>query len=116
MKKFLRRLGKMRVMIFCFVVLCAASYCFNGWLGLLSAMFGWWLGSVIYDWKENKRRLKRFLQRLSDLQLELLVKGSICLPIVAASIYYNGWLGLAASVVGIAVGEFICRRWLFKKR
>ncbi len=116
MKKLIRRLGRTGFLILCFIPFGVWGLYYHGLAGLLAAMFGWWLGGVIYYRKENKRRLKRFLRRLSDLQLQLLVKGTICLPIVAAGVCYNGWLGLVASLLGIAVGEFICRKWLFKKR
>ena len=100
MKKFFRRLGGVW-----------GLYA-NGLLGLLAAMFGWWLGSVIYNWRDSRRWLKKFLSTHTELK----IKSIILVPIVAACVYRNGWRGLIASIVGIAVGEFICRRFLFKKR
>ena len=65
-----------------------------------------------YNWRDSKRRLKNFLRTNTELK----IKSIILIPIVATCVYRNGWRGLVASIVGIAVGEFICRRYLFKKR
>ena len=62
--------------------------------------------------KDNRRRLKSFLRSLTPFQLKVLVKGTILIPIVAACVWYAGWLGLIGSLLGIVVGEWICRRFL----
>lgn len=116
MKKFFRRLGKTRLILLCFIPFGVWGYCSHGWLGVLAAIIGWgvgWqLGKILYNRNDSKRRLKRFLQRRTDLQLKLLVKGTICIPVMIACVRYAGWLGLIGSLAGIFVGELICRRWL----
>lgn len=117
LKNFVRRLGKTRFLMLCFVPFGAWGLYHHGVLGLLTAILGWcigwWLGSVIYNWSDSKRRLKRFLRRLTDFQLNVLVKSILVVPVTVACIYYNGWLGLIGALIGIAVGEMIYRR-LFK--
>ena len=107
-KKFLRRLGKTRFMILCFILMAAISYCFNGWLGIVAAAIGWWLGSVIYDWKESKRRIKNFFRTNTRLK----VKTIIFVPVAAAASYSYGWRGFLVVCAGWCVGELICRRFL----
>lgn len=116
-KRFLRRLGKTRFLILCFIPFGAWGLYHHGLLGLLATILGWaigwWLGSVIYNWSDSKRRLKRFLNRLSDFQLNVLVKSVFVVPVTVAGVYYNGWAGLVGAILGIFVGEMICRK-LFK--
>ena len=112
LRKFYRRIGKTRFLILCFIPFGVWGFCSNGWLGLFATMFGWWLGSVIYNWRENKRRLKNFFRTNTEIK----VKSIILIPVVLACVYHSGWKGLIAALVGIVVGEFICRRFIFKKR
>ena len=116
-KRFMRRLGKTRFVMLCFIPFGVWGYCSHGVLGLLATILGWaigwWLGSVIYNWSDSKRRLKRFLNRLSDFQLNVLVKSVFVVPVTVAGVYYNGWAGLVGAILGIFVGEMICRK-LFK--
>ena len=109
LRNFFRRLGKTRFMILCFILLAAISYYFNGRLGIVAAAIGWWLGSVIYDWKESKRRIKNFFRTNTNIK----VKSIILIPTIAACVYYAGWLGLIGSIIGVIVGELICRK-IFK--
>ncbi len=112
MKNFLRRLGRTRFMLLLFVLILAANYCYNGFKGLIIATFGCCLGMLIYDWKEYKPRIIKFLRRRTNFQLNVMVKSIILLPIMAASFYYYGWRGVLGSILGIFIGEFICRRFL----
>ena len=112
MRNFLRRLGKTRFMILLLVILGAICFYRNGWLGLSAALIGWCIGVLVYDWKEYKPRIIRFLKRRTNFQLNVMIKSIILIPIMAASFYYVGWRGLAASFVGVIIGEFICRRFL----
>ena len=109
MKNFLRRLGRTRFIILCFILFATITYCFDGWLGVLGAAIGWCLGMVIYNWKESKRHIKNFFRTNTNIK----VKSIILIPTVAACVYYAGWLGLVGSMVGIFVGELICRK-IFK--
>ena len=59
-----------------------------------------------------KKKLKNFFRTNTELK----IKSIILVPIVAACVYRSGWQGFAASIVGIIIGEFICKRFLFKKR
>ena len=113
MRNFLRRLGRTRFMILLLVILGAICFYRDGWLGLSAALIGWCLGILVYDWKDYKPRIIRFLKRRTKLQLNIMIKSIILIPITAASFYYIGWRGLAASIVGIIIGELICRK-LFK--
>ena len=106
MKKFLRRIGKTRFLILCFIPFGVWGLYSNGLLGLLAAMFGWYLGNVIYNWKEYKPRLIRFLKRRTKFQIQMM----FFLPIAAACIYCYGWIGLIGSIVGWCIGELICRK------
>lgn len=112
MKKFARRIGRTKFLLLCFIPLGVAGFYLNGRLGLAAVMLGWCLGIIIYNRRENKQRLVKFLRRLTKLRLILLVKGIILVPIVAACTYYNGLPGFLASLLGIVVGQIICRRWL----
>jgi len=107
MKKFLRRIGKTKFMILCFIVLVAISYYFNGWCGVLAAALGWFLGSVIYNWQESKQRLKKFFRTNTSLK----VKTIIFVPIAAVSTYNYGWKGFLTVCAGWCVGEIISRRF-----
>ena len=107
MKNFLRRLGKTRFLILCCFVLGIGSYYFNGWCGVVAAAFGWFLGSVIYNWKENKRWLINFFRTNTSLK----VKTIIFVPIAAAGTYNYGWRGFLTVCAGWCVGELICRRF-----
>ena len=113
MRNFLRRLGRTRFMILLFILIVAANYCYNGWRGIIIATLGCCTGVLIYDWKDYKPRIIRFLKRRTKFQLNVMIKSIILIPIMAASFYYVGWRGLIASFVGVAIGELICRR-LFK--
>ena len=112
MKDFLRRLGKTRFLILCFIPFGVWGLCSHGLLGLLATMFGWWLGSVIYNWKEYKPRIIRFFRRRTKFQINLIVKLIILVPIAIWGFWYAGWLGIAGFVVGVGIGELICRRFL----
>ena len=109
LRNFFRRLGKTRFLILCFIPFGAYGYYHDGWLGFFAAVFGWCLGGVIYNWKENKQRLKNFLRTNTSLK----VKSIILLPIVAVCTYLHGWQGLLAAILGWCVGELISRR-IFK--
>lgn len=113
MRNFLRRLGRTRFLILLLVILGAICFYRNGWLGLSAALIGWCLGILVYDWKDYKPRIIRFLKRRTKLQLNVMIKSIILIPITAACIWYAGWLGLVGSIVGIIIGELICRK-LFK--
>lgn len=113
MRNFLRRLGRTRFLILLLVILGAICFYRNGWLGLSAALIGWCLGVLIYDWKDYKPRIIRFLKRRTKLQLNVMIKSIILIPITVACIWYAGWLGLVGSIVGIIIGELICRK-LFK--
>ena len=65
-----------------------------------------------HHWRDSKRRIKKFFSTYTELK----VKAIIVVPVAAACTYHNGWQGFLAALAGIAVGEFICRRYLFKKR
>ena len=108
MKKFLRRIGKTRFMVLCFIVLGVGSYYFNGWLGVVAAAFGWWLGSVIYYWEDSKKRLKKFFSTNTSLK----VKTIIFVPIAAAATYNYCWKGFLTVCAGWCVGELISRKVL----
>ncbi len=112
MKNFVRRLGKTRFLLLCFIPFGAWGVYYNGWVGLVTAILAWCFGNAIYNWQDSKRRLKKFFSTHTELK----VKAIIILPIMAACTYRSGWRGFIASLVGVAVGEFICRRYLFKKR
>ena len=112
MKKFLRRIGKIRFMILCFIVFAAISYYFNGWCGVLAAALGWWLGIVIYNWKEYKLRIIKFFRQRTKFQIKVFVKLIILIPIAVWCFWYAGWLGIAGCAVGWVVGELICKRFL----
>ena len=116
MKDFLRRLGKTRFLILCFIPFGAWGLYSHGLLGLLATIFGWWLGwclgNVIYNWKEYKPRLIRFFQRRTKFQIKLIVKMIILVPIATWCFWYAGWLGIVGFVAGCGVGELICSRFL----
>lgn len=113
MRNFLRRLGRTRFLILLLVILGAICFYRNGLLGLSAALIGWCLGILVYDWKDYKPRIIRFLKRRTKLQLNVMIKSIILIPITVACIWYAGWLGLVGSIVGIIIGELICRK-LFK--
>ena len=112
MKKFFKRLTETERMLLCFIPFGAICFYFNGWVGLFGAAVGWWLGSVIYHWQDSKRKIKKFFSTYTEIK----VKAIIVVPVAAACTYHSGWSGFFASLAGIAVGEFICRRYLFKKQ
>ena len=112
MKNFLRRLGRTRFMILLFVLILAANYCYNGFQGLITATIGCCLGMLIYDWKEYKPRIIKFLRRRTKFQLNVMVKSIILIPIAIWCFWYAGWLGVAGAIIGVCVGELICRRFL----
>ena len=107
MKGYLRRLGKTRFLILCFIPFGIWGLYSNGLLGLLAAMFGWYLGNVIYNWKEYKPRLISFLKRRTKFQIQMM----FFIPIAAACTGYYGWKGLLGSLIGWCIGELICRKW-----
>ena len=109
LRNFIIRLGKTRFLILCFIPFGAYGYYHDGWIGFLVAVFGWWLGGVIYDWKESKQRLKNFFRTNTHLK----VKTIIFVPIAAVCTYHYGWLGLLGAILGWCVGELISRR-IFK--
>ena len=113
MRNFLRRLGRTRFMILLLVILGAICFYRNGWLGLSAALIGWCLGVLVYDWKEYKTRIIRFLKRRTKLQLNIMIKSIILIPTTAACVWYAGRLGLVGAIIGIIIGELICRK-LFK--
>ena len=113
MRKFLRRLGRTRFLILLLVILGAICFYRDGWLGLSAALIGWCLGILVYDWKDYKPRIIRFLKRRTKLQLNIMIKSIILIPTTAACVWYAGWLGLVGAIVGIIIGELICRK-LFK--
>lgn len=113
MRKFLQRLGKTRFLILLLVILGAICFYRDGWLGLSAALIGWCLGILVYDWKDYKPRIIRFLKRRTKLQLNIMIKSIILIPTTAACVWYAGWLGLVGAIVGIIIGELICRK-LFK--
>ena len=108
LRNFFRRIDKTKFLILCFIPFGAASYYFNGWIGFLSAVFGWCLGSVIYNWKESKQRFKNFFRTNTSLK----VKTIIFAPIAAVGTYNYGWKGFLTVCAGWCVGELISRRFL----
>lgn len=113
MKKFLRRFTRREFLLMIFIPFGVSGFYTGGWKGFFAALFGWLLGIVIYNRKENLRRLKNFLRRLTNFQIKLLVQSIICVPIIAACTYYNGLKGFIAAICGWCVGELISRR-IFK--
>jgi len=117
MKKFFRKLTKTQWIVLCFIPFGVCGFYFNGVRGFVGSvvgwLFGWWLGSVLYNWKESKRHVIKFLRRLTHFQLRLLCQSVICLPVAATCVYYHGWKGLIAAIIGWCIGEMISRR-LFK--
>lgn len=113
MKKFLKRFTKPQLLIMFFIPFGALGYFFGGCKYFFAVLVGWCLGIIFYHRKEIWRRLENFLRRLSNFQLKLLIQSIFCLPIMAACVYYNGWKGFVATVLGWCIGEMISRR-LFK--
>ena len=110
MKKFLRRLGRTRFMILFFTLLVLVNYWYSGWLGILAAIIGWCIGSVIYDWKNYKPRVINFFRHNTEFK----VKTIIFIPVISWCIWYDGWRGLIVGIIGWSVGELICRKFLKK--
>ena len=54
LQKIFDKLGRTGFLTLCFLPFGAWGLYHHGWKGLLTAMFGWWLGNVIY---------KRFLEK-----------------------------------------------------
>ena len=108
MKKFLEQLGRKRFMILCFILLLTGTYWHNGWIGLIAGAFGWFLGMLIYNRKEYKPRMIKFLRRRTPFQ----IKAAILIPIIIWACWYAGWIGLAGSIIGMFIGEWLCKRFL----
>ena len=109
-QNFVRRIGKDRIILLLFIPFGAFFFYHDGWIGLISAMFGWWLGGVLY---ENNDRIKKYpWKKFFRRHLKMIVKLVILVPVVAACCYYAGWRGFVGSILGIIVGEIICWRFL----
>jgi len=109
---FVRRIGRRNFLILCFIPFGGFFFYHDGLPGLLAAIFGWWLGGILYEWKDNKRRLKNFLRRRSRFQIKAAVHLIIFIPIAALCTYHYGWKGFLTACAGWCVGEFISRRFL----
>ena len=109
LRNFFRRIGKTGFLILCFIPFGVYGFCSHGWLGFFTAVFGWCLGSIIYNWKESKQVLKKFFRTNTSLK----VKTIIFIPIAVVVTCNYGWRGLLAVCAGWCVGELISRR-IFK--
>ena len=109
---FVRRIGRRNFLILCFIPFGGFFFYHDGLPGLLAAIFGWWLGGILYEWKDSKRRLKNFLRRRSRFQIKAAVHLIIFIPIAAVCSYHYGWKGFLTVCAGWCVGEFISRRFL----
>lgn len=109
-RNFFRRLGKTRFLLLWFIPFGVYGFCHNGRLGLLVAIIGYGLGWCLCEnWKRIKNfQWKKFFRR----HVKAIVRLVILVPIVAACCYYYGWRGLLGSVLGLIVGEIICRKFL----
>lgn len=106
--RFVERIGKTGLLFLFFIPFGVWGLYYNGLPGFLAAACGWCLGNAIYNWKENKQRLKKFFRHNTQFK----VKAIIFIPIAAAASYCYGWRGFPVVCAGWCVGELICRRFL----
>ena len=115
MKKFFKRLSREQITWIIFIPFGAVSFYFNSWLGLLGAVFGWWLGGVLYRNEKAirnypyKKTFRRIWQRLGRRGFMLLC----FIPFGVWSFYRGGWRYLLAAILGWGVGWLICKK-IFK--
>ena len=111
MKKFLRRLGKTRIVMLFFIPFGIFAFYRDSWLGLLAAIIGYSLGCFLCARWNNIKNFpwKKFLRR----HLKIIILAVIVIPILSICTYLHGWKGFLASCVGLCIGELISRR-IFK--
>ena len=110
MKKFFRRLGKTRFLILFFIPFGVWGFCRNGWLGLLTSIFGYGLGWCLC---ENWPRIKNYpWKKFFRRHVKAIVRTIILVPVVTFCFCHYGWRGLVGSILGVIVGEILCRRFI----
>ena len=59
-----------------------------------------------------RKSLGRFVNRIGKKNFAMLFSVIFCLPIIAWCFYSHGWQGLAASICGWCVGQFLCNKFI----
>ena len=108
MKKYLKRLTKTQFMILVFIPFGLWGFCSNGLPGLLAAMFGWYLGGVIWRNRASIKKFnaKKFFKKYAVPIINLL----ILIPVDALAYHIGGWTTFFAVTVGWIIG-MLTWRW-----
>lgn len=59
-----------------------------------------------------RKSLRRFVDRVGKKNFALIFSLIFCSPIIIWCFYSHGWQGLAASICGFIVGQFLCNRFI----
>ena len=54
-----------------------------------------------------KKSLRKFIKRIGKRNFRIIFSTVICIPIVLWCFYRGGWSSLAASLVGVVIGQII---------
>ena len=105
---FVRRIGRRNFLILCFIPFGGFFFYHDGLPGLLAAIFGWWLGGIIYEWKDSKAvKLPSPVQPTEEMIDRLILPMSnVCVACLREGIVENGDVVDGAMIFGTGYAPF----------